>query len=253
MKNTSLKSRLATLLKSACVAACLMLGAQAQAVSIAYDNSSVVTIPGLSGYATSGNEMAGMTVTAVFHDGLTQTLTWAATGGQSGGVTGTGWGLSLNGDSFDNAWNFTNSTQRRLLNLTLDGTGGLTLFDLTTRDCFLIIFCFDTEGTPGSSSGQSFDTNLLFDGHITATYRNPVMLEGSQGPVGDLYQVLDIDFGRLGHIGKLSFWQDTDNDERIDTPPVTEISEPAMLGLIFLGLMGLNLIGRRRRRSLASA
>ena len=83
----------------------------AQAVVIATDPSIPDSIPGLTGFQTTGADMDGMSVTASFEGGFSQTLAWAEGSPQSGGVTGTGWSLSLSGDSFTNAWSLTKYPQ----------------------------------------------------------------------------------------------------------------------------------------------
>ena len=89
-------------------AAALTLGvsANANAAVINVDNTSPVDIPGLTGFSTTGAMMAGMSVTAYFEGGFTQTLAWGTTGAASGGVTGTQWSLSQTGDTFGGDWTF---------------------------------------------------------------------------------------------------------------------------------------------------
>ncbi|HEY9833272.1 MAG TPA: hypothetical protein V6D26_22150, partial [Stenomitos sp.] len=54
----------------------------------------------LTGYATYGNMMSGMRVTANFLDGSSQTLTWGATGSISGGVFSNTWSLTQSGNTY---------------------------------------------------------------------------------------------------------------------------------------------------------
>ncbi len=87
----------------------------------------VSSIPGLTGFATTGAMMDGLAVTATFEEGV-ETVYWADTGATSGGVTGvlgTGWSLSLDGDTFSASWVFDQNPGGRplsLLSLLLDGT-----------------------------------------------------------------------------------------------------------------------------------
>src|SRR5712692_3069516 len=47
---------------------------------------SITTAGSVSAFSTTGATMAGLTVTALFADAFSETLTWAATGVNSGGV-----------------------------------------------------------------------------------------------------------------------------------------------------------------------
>jgi hypothetical protein len=215
------------------VAAALLAGSaafapQASAVLINTDASVTDVIPGLTGYATSGAMMDGMSVTASFTSGLTQTLSWADTGANSGGVFGTGWSLSVSGDTFDtNAW--TMSTGDLVLtDLRLDGRTGLTLFDRTFGGLV---------GTDGSALGKDIDTGT------SATYSHQVAI-GAAAPVGDLWHVLDVNFvtaGAAGVSGRFTFSQDADNDSRFSNVP-----EPSILALLGAGLLGFNFVRRRK-------
>lgn len=214
----------------------LTLGAAPSAhavVTYATDSSVVDNIPGLTGFATTGAMMDGMSVSAFFSTGFSQTLAWADTGPNSGGVTGTGWSLSLSGDTFSSSWNFLmgpNSGQ--ITQLVLNGGTGFTVFDRSQP----------SPGTAGSASGLDF---VFADTAINAlvTYSNPVAIIPN-APVGDLWNVVTVNFGTTGPRTSFTFSQDTDNDARI----TTTVPEPATLGLLGLGL-GCVLMTRRRRRT----
>ena len=212
----------------------LGLVGRADAATIGVDNANPQNIPGLTGFVTTGASMAGMSVTAYFKNGTVETGFWTMTGAESGGVAGTNWGLSLAGDSYMKDWSFVNDGAGKLTRLVLDGSTGLTVFD-QRRPHF---------GTDGSFSGLDFESSLDGDMDILATYRNPVGVGGAER-VGDLFQILDIDFSGLQTNGtreSFTFVQDTDNDSRFSVP------EPTMLALFGIGLVGA---ARARRRGRA--
>ena len=75
-------------------------GSAHAAVNYATDTSNLTSIPSLTGFATTGSMMNGLSVTASFSNGLTQSRAWTTTAPGAGGVNGSGWALSLIGDSY---------------------------------------------------------------------------------------------------------------------------------------------------------
>jgi hypothetical protein len=220
---------------AAVAAACLAVPAQAQ-VTYATDGTTA-SIPGLTGFATTGADMTGLNVTATFSNGFSQSLAWGTTGAGAGGVFGTGWSLSLSGDSFGGSWLFDFTTlQAQLTRLVLDGSTGLTVLDRTDPNA----------GTDGSASGLdfSFAGGTCGSCVATATYGGLTSI-GAFAAVGDLFQKVTVDFtGGTGPRTDWSFNQDTDNDSRF----VPGSPEPETYALLLGGLGLVSWVARRRRQ-----
>jgi hypothetical protein len=198
----------------------------------------VLVAPGLTAFATTGADMAGLSVTVGFTGGPDTTFAWGVTGPSSGGVFTPDWSLTLDGDSFTSPWVFSflnpAGAALQLRHLTLNGTTGLTIFDRTFGSL---------EGTPGSSSGLDFAFDAgSCDGCNTLVNYSGQTAIGAAPAVGDLWQAVDITFlDGTGPRETFSFMQDTDNDIRAMIP------EPESYALMLGGLGLMTLVASRRR------
>jgi PEP-CTERM motif len=197
-----------------------------------HENGVQTDIPGVAGFQTNGARMDGMQVTACFSGIGCEVRAWADGPPNSGGVSGTGWALTVTGDTFSADWefDFTNSPGQ-LLTLLLDGTNALTIFDRTFGGAF---------GTDGSARGLDWTSALGDNTDIDVFFRDPTTIGGALVPVGDLFQQVFVDFGDTGPRVDFTFQQDTDNDSRLQIP------EPSTLLLLGLGMLAFAGVHRRR-------
>ncbi|HEX7436892.1 MAG TPA: PEP-CTERM sorting domain-containing protein [Caldimonas sp.] len=216
--------------------ACLA-GVPAQAQVTYATDGTTANIPGLTGFATTGADMTGLNVTATFSNGFSQSLAWGTTGAGAGGVFGTGWALTLSGDSFGGNWLFDfKGIEAQLTRLVLDGSTGLTVLDRS----------LPSPGTDGSANGLdfSFAGGTCGSCAATATYGGLTSI-GAAAAVGDLFQKVTVDFtGGTGPRTDWSFVQDTDNDSRF----VPGVPEPETYALLLGGLGFVSWVARRRRQ-----
>jgi len=172
--------------------------------------------------------MAGIEVTAFFADGNSEQLTWAASDAVSGGVTGTGWSLSLSGETFgdfDNStntlfgeWNLVNdSTVSAITDLSINaGIAGVYFDDLDT-----------IEYTAGSDVGRPFASS---DDTTVATFSGLFSAP-------DLFETLNIAWTNSLTAGSsYSFLTDTDK---------ATVSEPATALVFLTGLLALVNVRRK--------
>jgi hypothetical protein len=210
----------------------------------------VVTDPGapfvataLTGFATAGADMGGMTVTATFTDGTSAGGVWGDLGGGTWGVSLPQFSLTMPGvsDTFSDPWRLLGGAAGGPLGirrLVINAAPGRTVFDYI-NGAFL---------TPGSANGNPM---AIVGGDLfgtVATYRNRVQI-GAAAPLGDLFETLDITFqAPIGPNG-LQFIADTDNIDRGGS--ITRTPEPATYGMLAFGL-GALLLARRRRLAVAA-
>jgi hypothetical protein len=261
---------------------CFAVVAQAGTVNILPNvNGTTQQIWAVNSAATTGATMVGMQVTVTFADSSTQTLTWGATGfdtGQVSGAAGNGtWTLSVTGNTGDRSapapfgapltpWVLTStSTNLAISSIVLDGTGGSsrpggTIFDRDPSDNGSI-------GTPNSAFGIDYRFNTETGVHapftVNVTYSNIVALFGAnQGcdttspfsanstvtGCGDEWAKLTFAFTGnqfVGTGGGPATWRYFQDSDTIGAP------EPLTMGLMGAGL--LCLAAYRRRRSSAQS
>ena len=213
----------------------LLASQSASAAVIVTDVTTTVSVPGISQFTTTGADMDGMLVTVNFVGGGSESIAWADTGGAGAGAAiGTGWSISLTGDSFSNAWqvDFGNLA---VTSFVMNGAPGLTVFDIDSAA---------NPGTPGSALGLPFASSIDTATDPVVTYSNVIQI-GAAAPFGDLFEVMTVELSGLeagGISGEFTFVQDTDNDIRRDV----ELPEPGTLGILGGALIAIGLIRRLR-------
>jgi hypothetical protein len=228
-------------------------------------------ITDITGFMTTGEAMGGMRVTAHFSAGLLgdETVNWnpGVAGSGAGSAVGTGWRLDQSGDTWNSQWRlFGDGANLTLFGLTLEGfmesdqpvSDRATVFDRT--DPFF--------GTDGSYRGNDLEA-LASAGawtHVRVVYTDEVdnLADGFLGAVGDVYRVMQIQFGNLVPTdplpifqpapflvnNELLFLQDTDTvGERIPGDPGEEgAPEPTGIVMLAIGLVLTSLSRDRARR-----
>lgn len=232
-----------TLLSAPGVALALALVMPGQS-SAAPVGSSFVSVPGtpfdtaaLTGFSTDGALMGGMEVTAFFAGGGSETVIWSAV---TESAAGTGWTLSQPNDTFGTPWRLANSSASTITSFLIDGLLGNTAFDIVSGP---FLSTGSADGRAFSSADASNTTEIT---GATGTYSNQLSVGGVF--FGDLYVRLSVAFTGTGLTSgnTFSFVADTDN-ARADRGGIVAVPAPGALALFGVGLVGLGLVGRRRK------
>jgi hypothetical protein len=184
--------------------------------------------------AVNGDDMAGISVTVTLDDNTSETLVWAATGLDEGGVFGTlgvdGWSLVESGDtlgglvnqSLFGVWTLANQTGQAIKSLFVDLSATNVVFDTLFGDV----------SANGSSAGREFTYDTRFT-TVNAGF--------SMNYMDELFKGLTItgpQGGFLADGASFGFMIDTD---------IVTVPAPATLSILALSLLGLAARSRRKQ------
>jgi hypothetical protein len=200
------------------------------------------TVNGIRSTTTTyGSDLGGMSLTATYHDGSSEVLSWVAENpaySVNGGVSGSGMSISAGWDGF--ALN----TTRLMTGLSMSAGAAGSLFDISSAQ--------GTAGdTPTSLIGfpLSFVDNDVLDGQVTAAYSGIVNMAGDVAR-GDLYTDMFVDFSQVaagGLLGSVRFYTDLDTLSDLGDLAPSVVPLPATLPLMLVGLGGIGLMRRKKR------
>lgn len=235
--------RLSSRVLAAVVFCSILIGHSAGAATISIatnENDPYVSQLGIrADTGTVGADLGGMIVTAGFADGTTETLVWAPTFAQDGGVSGIGFSL------FYGYRNFELSVMQAMTSLTMFAAPGNAMFDIETPGEI-----GDTYGTKIGFSFRLPDTDTHV-GEIGVTYTGAVTIDGHDRGI-DVFTTMIVDFTGLaggGLANHLSFATDLDSLEVAGdlVPAPSEVPLPDSLPLLAAGLAMFGLSRRRKR------
>ncbi|NEV61751.1 hypothetical protein [Thiorhodococcus minor] len=227
---------------------------KALALSITYQDGVTSEAAAITEFRTRGGMIAGLEVMAVFSDGESETMSWVANSGASGGVIGSGWSLIQSGDTFRSAWTLSmdgsssdsTDTPSAIAKLVLNAGPGSSVFDIQSRGT----------GTRGSELGGAFELEGDYEG-LSVTYSDRITISG-RSPVGDLYNTLTLAFSEENRFSagqSLRFVTDMDNLITLASRSVEPLGDgaavpiPSAVWLFISSLAGLAGIGRWPRKT----
>jgi hypothetical protein len=192
------------------------------------DDGTIKSVPSISTYITTGNDMDGLQVAVSYVSGGGQTIGW----GDNVGAVGTGWSLTLNDYSL-------NTLQAHWTLSVTDSNLKIGSVDLYGFDYNVIfdIVPFPDEFTDGSNIGRWQVTSATTNGDVKVSFSDAIKLDSNLGdPLRDVYGTMSIDFTVLGGSG---FGSGNVYVFRLDTDNITNpVPEPATMVLLGLGLLG---------------
>lgn len=255
------------------VAAGIMLIGNAMVVSaniITTENDdNTFYVPAVGAWHTNSGHMNGMTVSVTFADSddpLTGIWGFGVNGGASNTLVANAFQLyttdpsgtpNVTGSTYaEVGFYLVNNGTSNITSVTItgfDGTTGSTVFDIESNPNSPYSTANSLEGIPLADSWQYWNPSLNSGAGgyqtqtgtvnytssltITATYFNQIALNGSAGPVGDLYGGLRLDFAGSGFANGDIFWGMADTDN-IDNNPVPEPATMLLFGLGISGILG---------------
>jgi hypothetical protein len=194
-------------------------------------STSLFSHAGLISSEVASVDMVGIEVTALFSDGITsfeETETWSALSTTTGGISSTDWSLTLDGDTFGDFDQATNTLYGEWVLTNLSDN-----YDLIglTVDAAVAGFVFDIESgpvgsTPGSDAGREF---VADDNAASAVFTDPYSST-------DLFGTLDITGFSLAQNDTLTFLTDTDK---------TQVPEPATMFTFALSLIAFTSLRKK--------
>jgi hypothetical protein len=215
------------ILKGLCLGALGISAAMAGVLSTVGEGGPTVGVVGITGFATTGDEMVGIGVGVTYVDGSMDGCVWAATGVGAGGCSGAGFDVAQSGDTFVSPW-MLKTTSIAIAKATFDGLPGGVVFDRTFGGLV---------GTPFSALGaDATGTTVGDDG--AATYDTFIAI-GMAAAVGDIFGLVMIDFGR--GIESAEWRMDTDT---VGLPG--GVPEPSTWAMIAGGLLAVGASRFRR-------
>jgi hypothetical protein len=214
----------------------IVLAAPAWASTVSFDSGGTGTVSKVLG-RTSGANMSGMSVTFDYLYGgqsFSQTVVWKKTGRSSGGafaVDGVGGvdktliSLAESGNTNTGRWLLKSMRGVTVEDVVIEALPGNSVFDVRRKTT-----------TPGAGRGRTAASLSLLSkkAKVSFTYGDLIMLEGSSGPVGDLYRDLRISFSGKP-VSRFSFLAGTAAVSPLPAPPGLVLISSGLLLLFALG------------------